>query len=281
MTDTAKLEKRIAATLNNGNAGSDELSELILAVEAAATAANTAATAQREAAVDILAAPDPKAAHENVVAAELTRDRLRHALPPLRDRLAAALDAEASARFDETYRRGEALLAQEAENFARAWDLMNELRDIFQSATATDKALAAINSEAATLSGEFRRLRSTELTARGLEQFSRDEPSIMKTCVLPSWQNSAHNVWPPPQMAFGASYALSMEFPSHTGGVSGFIGPGWETEEMQERFQTEREKERQRQTTHYQQMSKQQEERINAEERERAVAVAVAQGRAT
>ena len=35
-----------------------------------------------------------------------------------------------------------------------------------------------------------------------------------------------------------------MAFPSHTRGISGHIGPGWETEELRQRFRDEKERDR-------------------------------------
>jgi hypothetical protein len=269
MTDTAKLEKRIVAARNNPNIGSAELMELIDAVERAAATATTTAEQTRAKAVDLIAAPDAKTAHEAVIVAELTRDRLRAALNPLRDQLTAALYAEQCARFEASYSRGEALVLQEAENFTRVHELTHELVTVFQAAVAVDKEVARINSEAAALSGELRRLRSVELTARGLEQFSRDAPSIMQGSTLPDWRDSARNLWPPPQISMGAAYVASMEFPSHTAGISGPIGPGWETEEARERFRARHLQEQERQQAAYLKMSKEREDRINAEERER------------
>jgi hypothetical protein len=89
------------------------------------------------------------------------------------------LRLEAIARFDAIYKRGEAMLAKETENFRRAYDLMNELAAIFQSGASVDREVSRINSEAATISGEFRRLRTVELTARDLEQFTGERPSLM------------------------------------------------------------------------------------------------------
>jgi hypothetical protein len=85
MTDA--LEKRIAAVLANGNAGSAELLELIAAVEAAALDADAVARVEHEKANDLIAAPDVKSAHDAVVISELRRDRLRSVLPRLQQRL--------------------------------------------------------------------------------------------------------------------------------------------------------------------------------------------------
>jgi hypothetical protein len=64
----------------------------------------------------------------------------------------------------------------------------------------------------------------------------------------------------------------SMTFPSHTAGVNGPIGPGWEQEDVCALFRARHEQEMARQKAVYQGMAKEQKARINAEERERFLA---------
>jgi hypothetical protein len=61
-------------------------------------------------------------------------------------------------------------------------------------ATEADALVDAVNGSAP--SGETRRLQSVELAARGLEQFSRDRPSISKEIKLVDWV-SGKQTWPP------------------------------------------------------------------------------------
>ena len=79
-------------------------------------------------------------------------------------------------------------------------------------------------------------------------------------------------IWPPPQVSLGVAYVELMQFPSHTAGVNGPIGPGWETDEVRERFRVKHDQEQARQKEIYAEMSKEQEDRMNAEERERFLA---------
>jgi hypothetical protein len=67
--------------------------------------------------------------------------------------------------------------------------------DLYQRIEACDRESDRINLNAP--DNELRRLRGVELVARNLDAFSRSQPSIVKTCVLPEWENSSENAWPP------------------------------------------------------------------------------------
>ena len=92
--------------------------------------------------------------------------------------------------------------------FADYPELAAKLIDIFRDAEAVDQEVAIINSSAPP--GEHRRLRQTELVARGLKAFSRSEPAISKTVQLCDWADSERLIWPPRQPALAALYAKSM-----------------------------------------------------------------------
>jgi hypothetical protein len=74
---------------------------------------------------------------------------------------------------------------------------------------------------------------------------------------------------PPPQPQPAVELLQSMSFPSHTRGIGGYIGPGWETEELRQRFRDEKAREQEQTAANFARMTKEQEERINREERER------------
>jgi predicted transcriptional regulator len=81
---TSELEKKIATALADQEIASSNLAVLIAETETAIAAADQAAEAEREKALDPALSPDPKAAREAIVAAEFARDRLRTfaAAPP-------------------------------------------------------------------------------------------------------------------------------------------------------------------------------------------------------
>jgi hypothetical protein len=81
------LEQRIAATLGgNGVSSSTAITDLIVEVNGAIAAADEQALNARQAALDPTAVIDAAKASAAIVAAELSRDRLRNALPQLHDK---------------------------------------------------------------------------------------------------------------------------------------------------------------------------------------------------
>src|SRR5690349_12448919 len=98
MNGKPSLEDRIRQCLANDNAGSEEVQELIGAVEQAAEQAEQAAAVAREEALD-LSVSDLTKISEAITLNELTARRYQAALPKLRAILGAALDAEARQRW--------------------------------------------------------------------------------------------------------------------------------------------------------------------------------------
>ena len=204
------VEQKISSALTNPNIGSADLMELIAEVAEAADTAEKSAAAEKEKALDLSASPEIDKAHETLVVAELTRDRLKAILPKLRNRLAEALATEQQARWLVDYQRVEKLRDQAADKFARQYpELLDNLVALLCEADEIDKGCARVNSSAP--SGEHRRLDCVELTARGLNVFTRSQPSIAKTIQLPEWEQSSTLAWPPPQPPFAATYAAAMK----------------------------------------------------------------------
>jgi hypothetical protein len=189
-SDNSKLERRIAAAISNGSASSAALMELVNEVSGAAEAAEQAATAERDKALD-LTISDIDTAHAALVAAELFRDRLRAVLPRLRQRLTEALGAEAHARWFAVYERVEKLRDAAAEKFARQCpELLASLVGLLREADAVDQEVSRVNSAAP--SGERRRLLGVEQTVRGTTK-----PAIAQSIRLPDWDGQIS--WPPQQ----------------------------------------------------------------------------------
>ncbi len=72
-------------------------------------------------------------------------------------------------------------------------------------AEEVDKEVSRVNRSAP--SGEQRRLLGPELNARGLDAFSTTEPSISKSSMLPDWDHSGRNLWPPRRTVDPALFA--------------------------------------------------------------------------
>ena len=103
-----------------------------------------------------------------------------------------------------------------------------------------------------------------------LRKFDNAVERLLEKVVLLNFVGE--QIWPTPQASLGVAFVESMQFPSHTAGVGGVVGPGWETEEVREQFRARHDQEQERQRAAYTAMGKEQEDRINAEERERFLA---------
>jgi hypothetical protein len=191
------LEKKIAeALLAEEISESSVLATLIKEVESAAAGADQAVEAARQRAFDP-AVLDP-GARGAVHDAEYLSQRLRAAVPRLQARLAEAEAVEHYAR-----RRAEhARLAHERDELGREFqtdgrEMAERLADLYARMASKDKELAAFN--AAARAGESLYLTSVE-EAAGKHSFDRDNPSIVKTTVLPG-------LWPPMEVPLAAILA--------------------------------------------------------------------------
>ena len=98
-----------------------------------------------------------------------------------------------------------------------------------------------------------------ELQARGLNGFSRDQPSLLESVHLHDWR-SGKEIWPPPA-SFAASYVQSMGVPQHPGAA-------WCDPEFISARRLAIVEEQERLALHAQKAAKEQEERQNKELRE-------------
>jgi hypothetical protein len=109
-------------------------------------------------------------------------------------------------------------------------------------------------------SGEHRRLRGPELTARGLKGFGPSDPSIAREVKLPDFEQSNKTAWPPPKVPLGVDFAQSMMIPATPYANAEW----WKGIEERERQKREIDVEM---VKHYEAQTKAQEDRINAEAR--------------
>ena len=202
------VEKRIAAALADNDIVSTKLAALITEAETAIVQAETTAKTEHEKALDPALSPDLSKARAAKEDAEFAAARLRTLLPRLQLRLREVEVFEYAAQWDARYNRVEVQRDAEAKRFAECRDLMTQLGDRFASAKAVDEEIHRVNAEAPT--GEHRRLRGVELTARNRECFSRDNPPITDLAQLPEWENSGRMAWPPPQVPLAVRYAMSI-----------------------------------------------------------------------
>jgi hypothetical protein len=209
---TSNLETRIASALTNDGVASRELAALLTELNAAISVADETAEAAREKALDPISLPDVGKAEQLAWAAKLNRDRLRSLLSRVRQRLDELEEAEYAAQWQADYEAAEAKRNAIAKEMAELYpNVAKKLCDLFQRAEAVDKECLRVNGEAPT--GEQRRLRGVELTARNLGSFSRYEPSILEAVKLPEWKHSGRMAWPPPKAPLAVVLAASMTPP--------------------------------------------------------------------
>jgi hypothetical protein len=211
MSDT--LEQRIATAFAATDITSDDIAGLVIEVDGAILAADKAAEAEREKALDPIASPDATKARDAMLSGEFARDRLRTVLPRLQARYEEVTAAEYQVRWQADYEavkaQHDALTKEYAELYPQ---LTARLCDLFQRAEAIDAECSRINGEAP--AGEHRRLLGVELTARKLAGFSTESPSIAKELKLPDFECSAKMAWPPPRPSLAAMFAMSMVPPN-------------------------------------------------------------------
>jgi hypothetical protein len=199
----------ITSALANASIASTELRELILETEAALTAAEATAQAERAKALDPVASAASAEVERSVRAAEFRRDRLRSFLSHLRQRLAEVEVSERVARWQKGYEAVREQRDELADEFAELYPgLTAQLCDLFRRAEALDQECDRINSNAP--NGESRRLLGVELTARSLKSFSRSEPSVVDGVKIPDWSQSDRMMWPPHKIPLSVRVAMSM-----------------------------------------------------------------------
>jgi hypothetical protein len=210
--NTTNLETRIASALTNADITSRDLASLLTALEAGISVADEAAEAAREKALDPIVSPDAGKAEQSAWAAKLNRDRLRSFLARVRQRLDEVEAAEYAARWQADYEAVEAKRDAIAKEMAELYpSFTTKLCDLFQRAEAIDQECLRINGKAPT--GEHRRLRGVELTARNFESFSRSDPSIIDLVKLPDWTHRDRMIWPPLKTPLSVLVAASMTPP--------------------------------------------------------------------
>jgi hypothetical protein len=189
------LEQRVAAALTATDIKSDTVAALIAEVEAAAQAAATDAIEARERALDPTTTIDAAKVAAAITTAELTRDRLRAALPRLETRYRETVEAEALAAWraeaDELKPRGVALLDGFAEFYPEmAKRIANHLDDM----RAFDKQVDDLNRR----------------RPNGVPALSRSTPALAKDLRIPSPYTTGELWWPPPAPNLALQYLATM-----------------------------------------------------------------------
>jgi hypothetical protein len=203
------LFQRITDCLNDQQAASVSIVALMRECEAGAEQADLAAAqAEQELYDPIKATDDPAVPFGDRQRAEVRAARLRASLQPLQRHLDAAYVREQHQRWYEAHLAKKADEAELAERFVREYfECSTKLAKLFRDCAVHDASISEINQMA--LAGEPRRLRPIELAARNLGGFSIATPSIMKTCVLPDFDQSDRTLWPIRETVDPSLYAMS------------------------------------------------------------------------
>jgi hypothetical protein len=254
------LEKRIAAALSSDSA-STVLSALIAETE---VAINQAAEAERAKALDPIVSPDAAKAHAAMEDAAFMRERLRTVLPRLQERYQEVVAQEYLARWREDY---EALKIKRDELAAEFREIyptcVSKIVDVLKRIAASEVELSQLHQVRP--SGVSLHLLGAELVARGLDNFTRDDPSIVNELKLPDFEHSVQMAWPPPRPSMGAAFAATMLPASDRR----FSAEWWQEREQGAARQRA---EQQRIADYYARTTEEQEARENLEARERFVA---------
>jgi hypothetical protein len=248
------VEERIATALTDKISSAD-VEALITETEAAITAADAAAEAERTKALDPVGSPDPIKARAAMEGAAFTRDRLRTVLPRLQTRLKQVVAAEYAAQWEPEFKRVEArrdaLAAEMREIYPRVTE---QLVSLFRRMADCDRECSQINGSAPY--GDGRRLRGVELTARGVEGLLQPDVWIAQELRLPAFPRETGPIYAWPPLTPPAS-------------VPSFVlpgpGPDWHAELKAQA--AARHEESLRVIAHYKERDRQREEREAAEAR--------------
>src|ERR1035437_6384946 len=205
------LEQRIATVLSSDTT-SDVVAILITEVETAIVAADNAAEAEREKALDPIASPDAAKAHEAMQMVEFSRDRLRTALPRLQARLEQLQAEEYLTRWRSDYEKLKVKREGLAEELRTIYpEFETKITDLFARIAANDAELSGLHQ--ARPGGVALHLLGAELVARDLERCTIREPAIAQGLKFPTFAPGQRLAWPP-QRSLAAAFAMSM-VPTH------------------------------------------------------------------
>jgi hypothetical protein len=256
------LEQRITNAFSERIASS-EIAKLIAETEEGITAAEAAAEQARLRALDPIASPDPVKARTGMEGAAFSRDRLRTILPRLHKLLKQVEHEEYVAQWEPEYERVKAVRDQLAAEMREVYPAaVARLADLFQRMAECDEECSRINGSAP--SGDHRRLRGVELTARGVEALLQPDVWIAKELRLPSFPRDDGPIYAwPVTVSWSQAFARSMSAnPNMMRGPSAAVTP----EQIKERNEA-LQREGERVIAHYKERDRQREEREIAEAR--------------
>jgi hypothetical protein len=187
------LEKKITDALADEAVTSANLAALISELEAGIAEANENAEHERAKALDPAASPDPKAAHEALLAAEFACERLRMLVPRLVAHLRAVTAREELARWrsrhNEVKQRRDAAVAKLQALYE---PFVEQIVPLLLEIEQIDYDIRQVNATAPPDGTTGMYLQPVEIVAR-----APSGPSILKDLKLPHWAPHAGQAWPP------------------------------------------------------------------------------------
>jgi hypothetical protein len=209
MSKPITLEQRIVVALRD-SIKSDAVAALIQEVEAAAQAADENATQAREEALDPAVVVDTAKVGAAVVTAELTRDRLRAALPRLQARHKELAEAEYVAAWMVDVKRVESLRDEMAEELERVYPAaVGQLVDLMVCIAGVDKEVSHINRHRPS-GPDYPHLHAVERWVRG--HLLQPDVPIATELRLPHLHRNGGPVlaWPLPEPSLAQQMAREM-----------------------------------------------------------------------
>ncbi len=241
MSKEQTLERRAVTALSDDTLTSATAAELIAELTRASAAARQDAAALAEQALDPAKSPDQTVARERRDDAALRVGRLETLLAQLQRRLSIVRELEAVAAYE-----------QKRDELQKESDLREqELIEVYSA--SADAIITAFERAREFQARAARMLGQLPPQTEPLRPFALAVQQLMENVKLVDFKGEQH--WPPPSAQLGVTYAETTPFPSHIRGVASYVGPGWETEEMQERFRVAGERERARQAAHYEELT--------------------------
>jgi hypothetical protein len=198
------LEQKIMTALTDDAATAADLADLISTTETAIVECEARAKREAENAVDPMLSTDPRQSQRASDDAAIEAGRLKTLLPRLESRHREILHATARAkwkeRFDDLEHQRNNLAAELKATYPK---VVSQLVELLSSIAINNNAISGLHGSRP--SGSNGTLLGAELIARGLTEYSRDQPQL--NLALPDWSEPSRLAWPPREMP--ASVLLS------------------------------------------------------------------------
>jgi hypothetical protein len=202
-TDTA-LEKRAASALTSESVASGDLAALLREIDVAIAATRV----EQKKTLDPFASPDAVDARKALEYAVFLSDRLRTLRPPLEHRLQQVQAEEYLTHWRADYDALKIKRDELALEFIELYPpFATKIANLFRRMLDFDAELSRLHQ--ARPAGTSQHLLGPELVARGLEQFTRNERSLIGEVQLPGFKPGQPCVWPPPRKLDPALFAVA------------------------------------------------------------------------